>query len=130
MLSKKQWSTRDSAGRMQITTLKVFNPLQIYPADEKATRIVQLLQYLINMITVVSPVLGVISFLFSYFFSNHYFKCTSQVRKNSQIYTDKLGRATLQREKTSTTLSIRGYSCSTTVVFSSSASSSCSDISQ
>ena len=73
---------------------------------------------------------GVISFLFSYFFSNHYFKCTSQVRKNSQIYTDKLGRATLQREKTSTTLSIRGYSCSTTVVFSSSASSSCSDISQ
>ena len=58
MLSKKQWSTRDSAGRMQITTLKVFNPLQIYPADEKATRIVQLLQYLINMITVVSPLLG------------------------------------------------------------------------
>jgi hypothetical protein len=36
--------------------LKVFNPLQSYPADEKATRMVQLLQYLINTITVVSQV--------------------------------------------------------------------------
>jgi hypothetical protein len=31
------------AARTQITTVKAFNPLQIYPADEKSTRTVLLL---------------------------------------------------------------------------------------
>jgi|SRR5918995_1677542 hypothetical protein len=122
------------AGRTQITNLKNVQSITNLPGrwegDENSPAVTILNQY-DNCCFDKSPGggNGVVSFLFSYFFSNHYFKCTSQVRKNSQIYTDKLGRAN-RREKTSTTLSIRGYSCSTTVVFSSSASSSCSDISQ